>query len=81
MTMRIQLSAARRASLVRSLQGYFEEHFDEPLSEFRAAALVDFLIEQLGPPAYNQGVRDAHAFVLQKLADLEGEVYEREPPA
>jgi uncharacterized protein (DUF2164 family) len=28
---------------------------------------------------YNQGVRDAAGFVQEKLADIEGEVYEREP--
>lgn len=78
--MHIQLSNARRASLVRSLRQYFDEHLDEPLSDFRADGLVDLFVRELGPAVYNQGVRDAHAFVLNKLSDLEGEVYEREPP-
>lgn len=78
--MRIQLSEERRAALIRSLNQYFEDNFDEPLSEFRAAGLLDFFIAELGPAVYNQGVRDAHDFMQTKLIDLEGEVYEKEPP-
>ena len=79
--LRVRLSEPRRAALLRSLQGYFEENFDEPLSDFRAAGLLDFLVRELGPPVYNQGVRDACAHMQAKLGDLEGEVYETETPA
>jgi uncharacterized protein (DUF2164 family) len=79
--MRIRLSDERRAILVRAVQNYFADEFDEPLSDFRANGLLDFFVAELGPPVYNQGVRDAHAYMQDKLTDLEGEVYEREPPA
>jgi uncharacterized protein (DUF2164 family) len=42
--------------------------------------LVDFLVDELGPPVYNQGVRDAQAYLQEKLSDLDGEVYEPETP-
>jgi uncharacterized protein (DUF2164 family) len=77
--MRIRLSPERRATLLRALKDYFATEFDEPLSDFRAEALLDFLVGQLGPPVYNQGVRDAAGYVQQKLADIEGDIYEREP--
>lgn len=77
--MRVRLSDERRAALVRVLQGYFDEHFDEPLSAFRAESLLDFFVAALGPPVYNQGVRDAQAYLQEKLADLDGDVYEPEP--
>jgi uncharacterized protein (DUF2164 family) len=38
----------------------------------------DFFVRELGPPLYNQGVRDAAGFMQEKLSDIEGEVYERE---
>jgi uncharacterized protein (DUF2164 family) len=79
--MRIQLSEERRTTLLRSIRQYFEEEFDEPLSEFRANVLLDFFVRELGPPVYNQGVHDAQQYMQEKLTDLEGEVYEREPPA
>ena len=78
--MRIRLSDERRASLVRSIKNHFVEEFDEPLSDFRAEGLLDFFIRELGPPVYNQGVRDACGYMQEKLGDIEGEVYEPERP-
>jgi uncharacterized protein (DUF2164 family) len=78
--MRIKLSAERRAVVLKALQAHFVDEFDEPISEFRAEGLIDLFVRELGPPVYNQGVRDAARFIQEKLGDLEGEIYEREPP-
>jgi len=64
--------------LLRALKDYTTAEFDEPLSDFRAEGLLDFFIRELGPPVYNQGVRDAADFVQSKLADIDGEIYETE---
>ena len=77
--MRIQLSADRRARLMRSIKQHFIDEFDDEISDFRAQALLDFFVRELGPPVYNQGVRDASSYIQDKLTDIEGEVYEREP--
>ena len=78
--MRIRLSDDRRARLLRSIRQHFLEEFDEPISDFRAEGLLDFFVRELGPSVYNQGVRDAAGFIQDRLADIEGEVYERERP-
>jgi uncharacterized protein (DUF2164 family) len=78
--MRIRLSPERRASLLSAAKRYFSAEFDEVLSDFRAEQLLDFFVRELGPPVYNQGVRDASSYVQAKLADIDGEVYEREDP-
>jgi uncharacterized protein (DUF2164 family) len=77
--MKVRLSDDRRSALVDAIQRHFREEFDEDLSAFRAEALLDFFVAELGPPVYNQGVRDAAAFVQEKLTDIEGEVFEAEP--
>ena len=77
--MRIRLSPDRRAALLRAIKDYSRLEFDDELSEFRAQGLLDFFIRELGPPVYNQGVRDAASFIQARLADIEGDVYEREP--
>jgi uncharacterized protein (DUF2164 family) len=74
------LADDRRSRLVRSLQAFFDDNFDEPLSDFRANELLDFIVAELGPVVYNQGVQDTRGYVLEKLEDLEGEVYEPERP-
>lgn len=76
--MRIRLAPDRRARLIVALKSYFTTEFDESLSDFRAQALLDFLVRELGPPVYNQGVRDAAKFMQDKLTDIDGEIYERE---
>ena len=74
------LSDERREILVNAVQQLFLEEFERDLSEFRAQRLVDFFMSQLGPPVYNQAIQDARAFVMAKLDDLDGEVYEPEVP-
>jgi uncharacterized protein (DUF2164 family) len=76
--MRIRLSDERRLRMLESIKRHFADQFDEPISDFRAQGLLDFFVRELGPPVYNQAVRDACAFVQDKLADLEGEIYEVE---
>jgi uncharacterized protein (DUF2164 family) len=76
--MRIKLSAERRAALLRAVKEHFAAELDEPLSDFRANGLLEFFVRELGPPVYNQGVRDASSYMQQKLADIEGEVTEIE---
>ena len=78
--MRIRLSDDRRARIIRSIKQHFADNFDEPVSDFRAEGLVEFFVRELGPPVYNQGVRDASSFIQDKLTDIEGEVYARENP-
>jgi uncharacterized protein (DUF2164 family) len=78
--MRIRLTPERRSSLLRAVKAYFDAEFDQPLSDFRADGLLDFFVRELGPPVYNQGVRDACGFISGKLADIEGEVYEPDTP-
>jgi uncharacterized protein (DUF2164 family) len=76
--MRIKLSDERREILVAEVQQLSSEEFERDLSAFQADRLIDFFLEQMGPPVYNQAVQDARAFVLTKLEDLDGEVYEPE---
>ena len=77
---RIQLDDARRATMVRSIRELFEEELEIGLSDFQANTTLDSLLRLVGPAIYNQAIQDARAFVMAKLDDLEGEVYEPETP-
>ena len=76
--MRIRLTDDRRALVMLSIRRFFAEQFDEQISDFRAESLLDFFVKILGPPVYNQAIRDAHGFIQDKLTDLDGEFYEPE---
>ena len=73
--MNITLAPDRRARLTALLQTLFSREFDEELSEFRAAEIVDLMLRTLGPAVYNQAVQDVRAQLQSRLDDLEGEVY------
>ena len=76
--MAVELDEMRRAQLIKKLQGFFIEEFDEELSPFRAEGVLDFFLEAMGPSIYNQGVEDARVFMSQKLDDLDAEIHQRE---
>jgi uncharacterized protein (DUF2164 family) len=76
--MRIKLTDERRALVLLSVKRLFAEQFDEEISDFRAEGLLDFFVKNLGPPVYNQAIRDALGFMQDKMMDLEGEFYEPE---
>ena len=78
--MRIRLSDERRARVLLAVMRHFDTEFDDPISDFRASELLDFFVRELGPPVYNQGVKDACGYVQDKLGDIEGEIYEPDPP-
>jgi uncharacterized protein (DUF2164 family) len=73
--MTIRIDDERRQRMLRLLQGFFREQFDEELSAFRAGELVEFFLTSLGPQVYNQAVQDARKYMQEKLDDLEGDVY------
>jgi uncharacterized protein (DUF2164 family) len=73
--MKIELSETRRQDLLKVLHGFFRNEFDEDLSPYRSQRILDFFIEALGPPLYNQAITDARAFMAQKLDDLDAEFY------
>jgi uncharacterized protein (DUF2164 family) len=74
----IKLSDERRAIMVAAIQTYFHDELDDEIGELKAALVLDFFVKNLGPPLYNQAIRDAHGFIQAKLVDLEGDFYEPE---
>lgn len=73
--MRIRLADERRQDILEALTRLHRDEFDEPLSEFRARRLLEFFVETLGPPVYNQAIQDARGFLLERLDDLDAEFY------
>ena len=76
--MRIRLSDERRVRMLDSIKRHFADHFDEPVSDFRAQGLLDFFVRELGPPVYNQAIQDAQRYFQERASDLEGVCFERE---
>ena len=78
--LRIRLTDERREAMLRSIYRFHEERFDREIGQPQAEMLLEFFVKELGPPVYNQAIRDARAFLHEKLEDLEGDFYEPEEP-
>jgi len=76
--MRIKLDDERKNRIVGALMAFSASEFDEKISEFRATALVDFMLRQIGPSQYNQGVADARKYMAEKIEELDTEFFEPE---
>ena len=68
----IELSKETKQDLINSIKEYFARERDEELSDFQAAAVLDFILETVGPHIYNQAVADAHALMSDRLEDIFG---------
>jgi uncharacterized protein (DUF2164 family) len=73
--MSIQLKTDIRKQAVESLQRYFDINMEEGLGNLPANALLDFILEEIGPSIYNQAVRDAQDHLLTRVQELDIDVH------
>lgn len=74
--MSIELAKHLRTDAIASIQRYFERNLPEPIGELPAGLLLNYFMEEIAPAIYNQAIVDAQARLQQRVADLEGELYE-----
>ena len=79
--MAIQLPQETRDEAVAALMTYFQEHMDEPIGNLAAAALLDFVLEEIGPSIFNQAVSKAQAHLQARVMELDLDVHEDEFPS
>jgi uncharacterized protein (DUF2164 family) len=72
----IELSKQAHGDAIASIPRYFEENMAEPIGELPAGLLLNFFMEEIGPVIYNQAVADSQARMQQRVADLDGELFE-----
>jgi uncharacterized protein (DUF2164 family) len=69
---KLEISKEVKKKVKEELIRYFAVERDEDIGDLSAELLLDFITEKIGPVFYNQGVRDAQAFLSEKLEDLYG---------
>lgn len=72
MKSRIQLSKEKKDFLCGQLKEFFRKERDEEIGDLAAILILDFIIEQMAPAFYNQGVEDSIALMKDKMEDLYG---------
>ena len=73
--MTMELTKEAKQTALESLQKYFAENMDEPLGNLAGGALLNFILEEIGPSIYNQGVAAAQERMQARVTELEYEIH------
>jgi len=76
--MTITLNKESRATAVTSIERYFKDELDEKIGNIRAAALLNFFLEEIGPSIYNQAVADVQERLIGRVTEVDIECHEDE---
>ncbi len=71
----IELSTEARKEAIASIKRYFEENMSEPIGDLPAGSLLTFFVEEIGPIIYNRAVSDLQARLVERVSDLESELF------
>jgi uncharacterized protein (DUF2164 family) len=74
--MAIELTKEEIEKAVPSLRKFFSDELEIELSEMRAKFLLNYFLKEIGPIAYNKGVKDAESFFRGKVEDLTATCFE-----
>ena len=74
----MKIEKETRGQLIESIKRYADEELDIEIGDLKAGLLLDYCLAEIGPTVYNHAIKDAQAFFLSKVEDLEGSCYEPE---
>jgi uncharacterized protein (DUF2164 family) len=67
---RIKLTKENRDDMVSKIKYYFLKEREEELGDLASGMVLDFVIEELAPEFYNQGVYDSQKYMNERVEDL-----------
>ena len=76
--MAIELKKEVQKDLIASIKRYFADNLGDEIGDLKASLLLEYIVVEIGPSIYNQVIADAHAYLQDKVADLENSCWEAE---
>ena len=76
--MPIELSKESKQEAITSLQRYFKENMEDEIGNIAAGALLQFILEEIGPCIYNKAIADAQERMQMRVSELDTEIFEDE---
>jgi uncharacterized protein (DUF2164 family) len=74
MTLKLQKDV--HAEAVKSIERYFQEHWQQRIGNIQAGALLNFFLEEVAPCVYNQAIADAQERLQMRISELDIECHE-----
>ncbi|GAE37602.1 DUF2164 domain-containing protein [Halalkalibacter akibai] len=78
--MYIRLPKENKDQIISKLQDYFYNKRAEEIGNLGAENLLDFVLKEIGPYFYNQGIMDAKEVFEQKMLSIEEDILSLERP-
>ena len=72
MKSKFKISKEKRNEMVLCIKTYFYEERNEELGDLGGSIILDFIIEELAPEFYNQGVFDSYMYLNDRVEDVLG---------
>ncbi|TBR26187.1 DUF2164 domain-containing protein [bacterium] len=68
--MAIQLQKDAEKQALGSIKRFFSEELDEDIGDLKARLVLDFFLKEVSPTVYNQAMKDAQAYFMEKASEL-----------
>jgi uncharacterized protein (DUF2164 family) len=66
----INVTKEQRDEMIAAIKNYFLKEREEEIGDLRAGLILDFILEELAPEFYNQGVLDSYTYMKDTIEDL-----------
>ena len=66
----IKVTKEKRDDMVSAIQNYFLKERGEEIGDLAAGLILEFILEELVPEFYNQGVYDSYKYMQDVIEDL-----------
>ncbi|HYF81948.1 MAG TPA: DUF2164 domain-containing protein [Clostridia bacterium] len=67
---RIKLTKEKKDDMISAIKYYFLKEREEEIGDLASNMILDFIIKELAPEFYNQGVYDSQKYMNDRVEDL-----------
>lgn len=67
---RIKLTKEKKEDMIAGIKRYYLNERDEEIGDLASNLMLSFIMEELAPEFYNQGVMDSYKFISERSEDL-----------
>ena len=71
----IHLTEDQKRNMMKEIESFWLDEFDEKTGVIKQQAIFDFFMEQIAPVIYNRALDDAKAWCKQSIENMEDDYY------
>ena len=71
----IHLTDEQKRNMMKEIESFWFDEFDEKTGLIKQQAIFDFFMEQFAPSIYNRALDDAKAWCKQSMENMEDDYY------